>query len=143
MAEVAKEKQTELEAKANALVEQARTFTVDSPHTYTRAIDGIDAAKRFQAEVKSVWDPVCNAANTAHKTATAGRKDQMAPFLEAEKLLKQLCNTYDIAQEKLRRDAQKKIDDEAARVEADRLKKEADAIAEAEALVRERAVPHQ
>jgi len=140
--EVPKEKQTELEKKAHALVTQAKSFTIDSPATYERAVKGIDAAKAFQAEVKAVWDPVCDAANKAHNAATAGRADQMAPFLEAEKILKGLCSDYDRAQAKIaREEAEKK-----AREEADRKLEEAAKLAaegkgaEAEAMVEEAAI---
>jgi len=140
--EVPKEKQTELETKATALVKQAKDFAITTATEYERAIKGIDKAKAFQAEVKAVWDPVCDAANKAHKVATAGRKDQMAPFLEAEGILKGLCNEYSIEQDRQRREAQKKIDDENRRKEAAALKKAEELEAEgkteeAEAVVEE------
>jgi len=125
--EVAKEKQTELEQEATRLTTKAQSFEIIDDSSYRMAVSGIDQAKKFQKEVKEVWDPVCEAANTAHKAATKGRAEQIAPFIEAEKTLKGLCNNYDLEQERLIREAQKKIDD-------DKRQKEADALAKAEAL---------
>jgi len=112
--------------KGSAIVEQATDFSVALPDDYRLAVELIDVAKEFQAEVKKVWDPVCEAANKAHKAATAGRKDQIEPFLRAEKILKDKCNAFDLEQERLKREAEEKLRrdreeaDRKAREEADR-----------------------
>ena len=134
MTEVPKEKQTELEAEATRLTTKAASFKIFDASSHRTAISGIDQAKQFQQEVKAVWDPVCVAANTAHKAATKGRADQIAPFVAAEKKLKALCNEYDLEQERLRREEQDRIDKEERDRADENRKKEEDALAKATAL---------
>ena len=93
-----------IEANGNALVEQANTTVVLTPTQYQNGIKLLDVAKDFIKAVKKVWDPVCENANMAHKTATAARKDQLAPFAEVEKIIKGKLNAYDLEQERLRRE---------------------------------------
>jgi hypothetical protein len=126
MVEVPKEKQTELEAKTTALVAQAKGFEITDDATYARAINGIDKAKAYQAEIHSVWDPVCKATNEAWKLSTAGRKTQLAPAIEAEGLLKKLCDNYARKQaDKARKEAAR-----IAKIEADKKAAEAEKLAE-------------
>ena len=111
-----------LEEKGHAIVTQAQQFAIFLPDDYRMAVELIDVAKDFQTEVKKVWDPVCEAANAAHKAATAGRKDQIEPFITAERILKDKCNKFDLQQEQLKREAEAKLRQE--REEADRRARE-------------------
>ena len=135
----------------NAIIERAKGFEIFLPGDYQIAIELIDIAKDFQVEVKKIWDPICEASNTAHKAATAGRKDQIEPFITAEKILKDKCNAFDLEQERRKREAEEKLRkereeaDRRAREEADRKLEEAarleaeGKIEEAEAVVTEAA----
>jgi len=103
------------EENGHALVEQANQLIILTPGHYQKAVKGVDTAKAFQTAVKDVWDPVCDAANKAHKAATTGRKDQIEPFIKAEKIFKRLLNDHDLEQERLAAAEQKLRDDERAK----------------------------
>lgn len=108
---VPQEEQDKAEQNGLVLVDKANTAVILTGGQYKEVNEIRKMAKDFQAAVKAVWDPVCENANKAHKTATAARKDQMAPFVEAETICKKKLNEYDMEQERI------------AREEADRLRK--------------------
>ena len=128
---VSSDKKEKIAANGNAIVIEANTAVVLTSAQYEDGIKLLDVAKDFQKAVKKVWDPVCDAANTAHKAATSARKEQIGPFMEAEKTIKGKLNEYDIEQERIaeveRKRQQKLRDDEAARI----LKEQDDKLAEA------------
>jgi len=117
---VSSDKKEKIAANGNAIVIEANTAVVLTSAQYEDGIKLLDVAKDFQKAVKKVWDPVCDAANTAHKAATSARKEQIGPFMEAEKTIKGKLNEYDIEQERIaeveRKRQQKLRNDEEARM---------------------------
>ena len=93
-----------IEKNGNELVAQANTAVILTPAQYTSVIGLLDVTRDFQKAVKAVWDPVCESANKAHKSATKARADQIAPFMEAEKILKKKLNEFDQEQERIARE---------------------------------------
>ena len=122
---VVKEDQDKFDEKGTDLVAQANTTTILTASQYSMAISLMKLVVAFQKKVGEVWDPVCGSANKAHKTATAARKGQLDPFIEAEKIIKGKLNVYDIEQERLRKEAQELID-RRAEVERKRIQAEQD-----------------
>ncbi len=122
---VVKEDQDNFDEKGIDCVAQANTTTILTASQYSGAISSMKLYAAFQKAVKEVWDPVCDSMNKAHKTATAGRKGQLEPFIEAEKIIKGKLNVYDIEQERLRKIEQDKLDRE-AEAERKRIQKEQD-----------------
>ena len=100
------------EADGNALVEQANALVVMTETQAKGAVKVLDVAKAFQKAVKNVWDPVCDSANQAHKAATKARAGQIAPFVEAEKIIKELLDNFDREQQRLAREEEKRRQDE-------------------------------
>ena len=142
MNELTDTKKQEFQEKGTDIVSKAKSMMILSPALYQNAIKGVDIAKGFQVEVSKVWDPVCDAANKAHKAATKGRKDQVAPFIEAEQILKRKLNEYDLEQERIaREEAQRKAKEEADRklLEAETLEEE-DKTEEADELIETAAI---
>ncbi len=149
--EVEKTEQDRLTENGASGLARAMDVVITLPGEYEDGIEYLDLAKAFQREVKKVWDPVCDASNRAHKAATAGRKEQLAPFAEAERIIKNKLNRYDLNQQRLKREAEEKIRsdraeaDRKAREEADKKLEEAEALEaegkteEAEAVVEEAA----
>lgn len=149
--EVEKSEQERLSENGAVLVTRAMDAVITLPSEYEEGIAMVDIVKNFQKEVKKVWDPVCDSTNVAHKAATAGRKGQIDPFLQAEKILKGKLNRYDLNQQRLKREAEEKIRrdreeaDRRAREEADKKLEEAEKLEaegkteEAEAVVEQAA----
>ena len=114
-----------------AITEQALATVILTPAHYESAVELLNVAAAFKAEVKAVFDPICDAANKAHKAATKARKDQMAPFIEAEKVIKERLNGYDLEQERIkraeeaRRERERREQEAKVRAEQDRLLEEA------------------
>jgi hypothetical protein len=66
-------------------------------------------------EVKDTFDPICEAANRAHKEATSKRAKFLDPLTAAQKQVKQLMGNYDAEQERIRKaeeDRLRKIEEE-------------------------------
>ena len=122
---VVKEDQDNFDEKGIDCVAQANTTTILTASQYSGAISSMNLYAAFQKAVKKVWDPVCDSMNKAHKTATAGRKGQLEPFIEAEKTIKKKMDVYDLEQERLRKVEQAKLD-KIAEDERKRIQKEQD-----------------
>ena len=102
IASVPQDEQDRTERNGAELVEKAETSVILNGGQYRVVNELRKLVKEFQKKVKEVWDPVCDNANKAHKTATAARKEQMAPFIEAEGICKKKLNEYDQEQERIR-----------------------------------------
>ncbi len=129
---VVKEDQDNFDEKGIDCVAQANTTTILTAGQYSGAISLMKLYVAFQKAVKEVWDPVCDSMNKAHKTATAGRKGQLEPFIEAEKTIKKKMDVYDLEQERLRKVEQAKLDkiaeDERQRIQDEQDEKLAEAL---------------
>lgn len=115
----------EVEAKALTVIEQAGAVVITSSETYTKAGYFYKDIGTMIKEVKDTFDPICDAANKAHKEATSKRAKYLDPLQAAYKKVKSLMSDYDAEQERIRRieeDRLRKIAEEAERkrLEAER-----------------------
>lgn len=122
----------DVESKALTIVDQAKAVQVTDAESYTAAGSMWKTIGEMIAEVKGTFDPICEAANKAHKAATAKRASFLDPLQAAQKQVKQLMSKYDEEQERIRRaeearlaeiarqEEEKRRQEELAALEADR-----------------------
>jgi len=105
----------EVETKALSIVDQARAVTVKDSKTYTAAGILWKSIGDMIKEVKDTFDPICEAANRAHKEATSKRAKFLDPLTTAQKQVKQLMSNYAAERERIRKaeeDRLRKIEEE-------------------------------
>jgi hypothetical protein len=99
-------------------VDKAKAVKVVDAHTYTAAGTLWKQIGDMIKEVKDTFDPICDAANRAHKEATTKRAKYLDPLTAAQKSVKSLMSNYDAEQERIRLAEQRRLE-EIARKEAE------------------------
>ena len=110
------------------VTKHATEIVIKTPQDRLNAMVFIKEIKTAAAKVHAICDPVCEAANIAHKAATAQRALLLAPLDEGERMVKGKVNTFDAEAERVRQETQRKLQaeaDEKARKEREKLEKEA------------------
>jgi len=116
---------TEVETRALSVVEQASAVVIIDGYTYMKAGDLWKIIGDMINEVKDTFDPICDAANKAHKAATAKRSKYLDPLTAVHKSVKGLMSTYEQEQERIRLAEQKRLEEIARKEEEDRILQEA------------------
>ena len=117
----------QLERRVSANVEQARQLKVISPETRGVAAEFAKGITALRKEAEDHHRPMIDAAYKAHKEAVAALKRIDDPLAEAERIVKGQIGAYDTEQDRKRRDAERRAQEEA------RQRQEAEALAAAEA----------
>jgi uncharacterized membrane protein YqiK len=132
----------EVEEKALSIVDQAKAVKVIDSESYTSAGLFWKSIGDMIKEVKDTFDPICEAANKAHKEATGKRAKYLDPLVTAQKSVKSLMSVYDAEQERIRKAEEERLaaiaraeEEERRQVEIERL--EAERKAEEERLLNE------
>lgn len=102
--------------------EEILALKVVDNDSYLKAGHYVDLRKALKKEIKDKLDPICDATNKAHKKATAFRKEQLDKLIPADKYLDNQMTTWNVEQERLRK------------IEEDRLRREAEKKAEEQQL---------
>lgn len=106
--------------EALAWPDQARALTVTDVDTYARGCALLLGIKDLRKKIAETFDPHVRRAHEAHKALVKEKSDAEAPLTEAERILKGALTAYDQEQERIRREEQRKKDEE-ARIEAERM----------------------
>jgi hypothetical protein len=123
-----------LETQRDSIVTNAEALVVQNQGSLEAAGAMLtDFIKPMLKEIAEACDPVCSAANAAHKAATKQRKDLQAPLLEAETIVKGKMGTYVQAENRKRIAEEQRIAREEAAAEANRVQEEQEAIQRAAA----------
>jgi hypothetical protein len=117
----------ELTQEGTSLQASAAALVIRDSAGFERAAEMLRAIKVYLRRVSDVFDPICDAAFKAHKTACAQRDGMKRHAVEAETAIKGRMATWEQEQERLRREAEA-----AAQRERERLEAEALAVAQAE-----------
>ena len=88
----------EIEAQAGVLVTQAQTLAVTDAASFQQAGVFLRTIAAYLKRVKEVFDPLVEAAHTAHKVAVAQRAKMAEPAQTAERLVKAAMGTYEAAE---------------------------------------------
>jgi len=115
----------EVEVKAMSIVDQAKAVKVVDVESYRFAGELWKGIGDMIKEVKETFDPICEAANKAHKAATAKRALYLDPLTNAQRSVKQLMSTYDAEQERIRRAEEARLAEIARKEEEERRLQEA------------------
>ena len=110
------------------VVMNAAAMVVTNPAEYTIASDFLKTIKSAQSKVVAFFAPIKQKAHEAHKAITLQEASMLKPLHDAENALKRNMLTFYAEQERIRIDAQRKLQaeaDEAARKERERLLREA------------------
>ena len=110
---VAVEKETpQIEVKANVLI-------IKTSDDYVEASALGTTIKGFIKQIKEQLDPDIEKANALHKSLTSKRKKYLEPLEKASKILSEKIIAWNVRQQELRAEAQRKLD-EAARKEREK-----------------------
>lgn len=110
------------------VVMNAASMVVTNPAEYTIASDFLKTIKGAQSKVVAFFAPMKQKAHEAHKAITLQEASMLKPLQDAEASLKRNLLTFYWEQERVRLEAQRKLQaeaDEAARKERERLEREA------------------
>lgn len=118
----------EVETKAMSIVDQAKAVKVVDIESYKYAGELWKSIGDMIKEVKATFDPICEAANKAHKAATAKRASFLDPLESVYRSVKRLMSDYDAEQERIRREAEEKLREQARKEEEERRLQEAIAL---------------
>ena len=105
----------ELESKALALVDYARSLQITNQPSYDQVTNALLDVKGARKAIAAHHDPTIADTNKAHKTALAAKERFDRPLKEVEVILKLGIRTWDNEQERLRLEAQRRADEEAQR----------------------------
>jgi len=118
----------ELKQELTPVVQQAASLRVNNPENYSFAAEYLKAVKAAQKKVVDFFKPMKDAANKAHKEITGKEASAMIPLKEAEDTIKRKMLDYATEQERIRQEAQRKLQaaaDLKARQEREALEKKA------------------
>lgn len=120
-----------LDQRARAMIARAEAFVCTTPKEYEMGDIAVSEGKALEKRIKAIHDPICDATNKAHKTATGARKTLLDPIKRAFKIIDATLGNYkmlvdrQIAEEKLKLEEEARAQQKKhALAEAKRLKKE-------------------
>lgn len=114
-----------VEEKALSIVDQAKAVRVTDAETYTVAGSLWKSIGDMIKEVKDTFDPLVQAAHLAHKAVVEKRAKYLDPLTAAQKSVKKLMSDYDLEQERIRQEEQRRLAEIARKQEEERLLAEA------------------
>lgn len=113
-----------IEKEAQTALQVAKGFKITNPEQFTKAGEMLKSIKGIMKQIADTFDPIIKKAHEAHKEAVAQKKKHETPLLEAETIYKRAMLAYNEEQERIRRQAQAKLEEE-ARKEREKLEKQA------------------
>jgi hypothetical protein len=106
-------------ARALAWPEHVRGLAVTDAASYEAGAELLKGIKALRAELDATFDPIVSSAFRAHRTACEQKRKAEAPLSQAEATVKAALIRYDDEQERLRRAAQRRAEEEARRRDED------------------------
>jgi hypothetical protein len=117
------EQVTELQDKALAMPDQAKSIVVNNQSSYEAAGAFLKNIKALRFEIQNTFKPIISKAHATWKEAIAQQKQVEEPLIDAENVIKPKIGTYLDEQEAKRREEEARLLKEAKeREEASRLK---------------------
>jgi hypothetical protein len=108
--------------------ERAKAARVSDTVTYLTACELLKGIKALRQKIGETFDPHIKRAFEAHRALCREKADAEAPLTEAEMILKRALVAWDTEQERLRREEERRLADEARRQEEQRRLEEAAAL---------------
>jgi len=114
-----------IEQKALSIIERAEAVVITTPETYIKAGETWQTVKAMMKEVDDTFSPIIAKAFSAHKEAVAQRKKYYDPLDQASRKVKGLMSSYDLAQERIRQEEERRLAEIAHKAEEERILAEA------------------
>ncbi|MCK9361634.1 hypothetical protein M0Q28_05455 [Patescibacteria group bacterium] len=116
LGEAATEQQIEVANQAAdealTLPDQARALKVEDSDTLAKANELFLCCHQLEKKISATFDPICKAANAAHKAATQAKADALKPVTEAKGIIKREMEGYNAVQEDIRRERERLAQEE-------------------------------
>lgn len=110
-------KEVELEQQALTWPDKAKAITICDQQSYNQAADLLVSIATLKREIIEHHKPIKETAFAAHKAAVAAEKRLLDPLAESETILKRGIGTFEMEQERIRREVERKAIEEARRLE--------------------------
>lgn len=107
----------DVEQKGLTLRDAANGIQIKDQISYEHAADFLTEVKTKMKEVEAAMDPQCKAAYDSWQTALTQKKRYLAPFLEAETIVKKGMGAYQLEQRRMAEEAERRAREEAAKQE--------------------------
>ncbi len=115
--------------------DQAKMIVIRDQMSMTRGNEFFLVIKGLRRKIADTMDPIISAAFLTHKTAVGKKKELEAPLILAENWINGQMTAYKLEQDRIRREEEDRLRQEAIRAEMERRKKEEERrLAEAAAL---------
>jgi len=92
-------------------------FIVNSPESYADAGKTMLSLNDLLSKIKNYWQPLKQKAHEAHKAITAKENEMLKPIEERKKILSSKVSAYLTEQDRIKREEQKRLDDERRELE--------------------------
>lgn len=109
-----------IEKEIGSVVAEANSFVIKTQEDYDRMSGFLVGIKGLIKKVGESFDPICDAAHKAWKTAVAQRKEQLDPLEQAERIVKQRGVEFLTEQQRIQEEAERKARAEAEAAERKR-----------------------
>lgn len=100
-----------------AIKNMANNISVVDQESYDRAAEFLSTIKTQMKAVEEALDPQCKAAYAAWQTANSQKKAYLAPYQEAEAIVKKVVGNYQLEQKRLTEEAERQARELAAKEE--------------------------
>ena len=117
-----------LKSEVAPVIAQASAIVIATPEQYSGASDFLKSVKAAQKKVVEFFAPLKTKAHEAHKAITTTESTTLKPLTEAEATIKRKMLAYATEQDRIRQEAERKLQAEAdaqARKEREALEKKA------------------
>ena len=98
--------------EALTLPDQARALKVEDSESFAKANNLFLLCHSMEKKITATFDPICKAANAAHKSATQAKADALKPVTEAKGIIKKEMEDYNAIQEDIRRERERQAQEE-------------------------------
>jgi hypothetical protein len=121
------QERAEIETESTIIVTQAQNLIIVSDDDYASAGNMLTMIKRTRSKIAEYMQPIIDAAHHAHKTALGQRKKLEKPLVDAESRLKSSMAEYFLKKERERETEEKRLAEEARKMEEEQLLARAEA----------------
>lgn len=124
-------KKDSLNKEVVSIVDEAKVLIITDSQSYTIAGEFWKSIKELRKKIAATFDHHIKKAHEIHKGLIADKKKDDDPLDDAERIIKRKMADYDQEQKRIRREEQRRLEEEAIKAEEERLLAEAIAVEEA------------
>ena len=104
---------TNLQVEVSQPLAEARVFKIVTTEQYSAAGEKLKGIMALKRKVDAAFDDIIKKAYSTHREAVAKKKEHEAPLIEAEGIYKRAMLGFQQDQERIRREQQAKLEEEA------------------------------